>query len=72
MQPGMYWAKVAATGKWGIIEVLEKTPYVLFRGFAVRRTTYSAFVGPLEPPPSEDAMPRWVVPATMRRAVTEE
>lgn len=66
MIPGMYWAKVKQDGKWVIVEVLERTPYVLYRGFAVRRDTYSAFVGPLPAPPSDNATPAWTVPSTLR------
>lgn len=73
MRVGYYWAHRIDLKQWMIVEVVERLPTaVLDRGYAVKRTDYSAFVGPLEPPPSEDAQPRWVVPATMRRAVTEE
>lgn len=72
MTPGMYWAKVKTDEEWVIVEVVERTPYVLYRGFAVHRRVYSAFVGPLTAPPCDDAAPAWTVPATMRRRAVEE
>lgn len=73
MQTGMYWAKVARTKQWVIVEVVDRlTSHVPYRGMAAHRITYSAFVGPLPEPPSDDARPAWTVPALMRRATGEE
>lgn len=72
MQIGYYWAKVARTGQWVVVEVVERlNSHVLYRGMAAHRADYSAFVGPLPEPPSDDAQPAWTVPVTMRRRAQE-
>lgn len=67
MQVGYYWAHRIDTKRWYIVEVVERlNDAVLDRGYAVKRADYSAFVGPLTPPPNADATPAWTVPSTLR------
>lgn len=51
MELGYYWALYAKDNKWQIVEIVARLPeHVLYGGYAWKRDSYSAFVGPLIPP----------------------